>query len=169
MYYFSLNGQNLSREYVESWIISTFLIPAVDTNAAIYLNGEYLSRGDCDYILNDYLQDDLIQVYFIDASEDNSVHNDHDLILIWTTGSQSKKTIKEKYKIARKKYKNVKSTLNVPVLVINDTIVEHSECFEAIREINLSEIIGIGVYHRSVSEEIYGKKAVNGLVILKTK
>jgi hypothetical protein len=171
----SLNGQNLSQDYIDSWIKSAFLISEIDTNAVYMLNTEPLQCTDCDFIWKKYLQSDIVQVNFFDASENNSLHNDKDLILVWTVGSQSDKIIKEKYKSVKKKFakRELKTTANIdtslkePVLIINDRPVFHSDCYEEIRELNKKNIIGIGIMDRPVSEAIYGMNGINGLIIIK--
>ena len=171
-----LNGQNLSQDYIDFWVATNFSVSEVDTNAVYLLNGEYLDCIDCDNVWKEYLQNELIQVYFIDASEQNAIHNAKDLILVWTLGNQSKETIKEKWKKVKKTYKKAKKiyseseiAFKEPVLIINEKRIKYPDSSEAIKGIRKSEIVGIGVYERAVSTDIYGANGVNGLVIIKTK
>ncbi|MHC2993503.1 hypothetical protein OB13_18700, partial [Pontibacter sp. HJ8] len=130
--------------------------------------------------LKSYSQSDLIQIDFLDKGVTDSLifcKPLNGIVLLTTKGSQSKKLVRQYLAEVKGKYTSYKSNVKpnetsqdvLPVLVINGNQIEFSESFAEIEKLKASEVFGINIIERPVSQELYGENGKNGLIIISTK
>ena len=170
----SLNGQNLSKEYVDNWLTSTFPDFQVDDRTLYVLNGILYAYDEIDSKLTKYSQNELIIINKADqATIDSSIifHPKTKIVLLGTSRGIKKKNIRAEFENAKKLFFKPESDSikNMPVLIINNKQVDPINYFDTINDIKLSKVLGVNIIDKPVSIDKYGSNGVNGLVIIKSK
>lgn len=173
-------GQSLYKNYIDGWVLNTFPNSHIKENTLYILDGIPLVNDSLDYKLSKLKQTDLTSIYYLDKVLSDKVvlcKNSDDIILLTSKGNQSRKSIRETYKRVKAKYHKSASKSNSeintdkcePVLIIDGVHIDHKEYFEMFKKIKRKQIIGIQYIDIPVNPEIYGRNAINGLVIITTK
>jgi hypothetical protein len=173
---FSSNAQTLDREYIDNWIKNTFLNSVIDSSTLYVLNGIPIENNLLNKKLSKFDRTDLIVIDFIDKETIDSLRifqPRKGIVILNTKGNQKTELIKKNLTLAKEKFskreiklQDINTKFGEPVLVVNGVQVFHNECYEVINSIKEKEIIGINIIGRPVSEEIYGRNAINGLIII---
>jgi hypothetical protein len=173
---FSSNAQTLDREYIDNWIKNTFLNSVIDSSTLYVLNGIPIENNLLNKKLSKFDRTDLIVIDFIDKETIDSLRifqPRKGIVILNTKGNQKTELIKKNLTLAKEKFskreiklQDINTKFGEPVLVVNGVQIFHNECYEVINSIKEKEIIGINIIGRPVSEEIYGRNAINGLIII---
>ena len=174
----SVTGQNLDKKYIDNWISTTFLNTAIDSQTVYILNGLLIDKTKIDFELSKYKRLDLTIIDFVDrVTIDSSIfcQRSSGIVLLGTKEKQTKKSLYEDFDLAKSKFK--KDSIKIrdfysnsePVLIINGIQINHYDCFDRINELKVSQIIGINMIMRPVSQDMYGGNAKNGLIIITKK
>jgi uncharacterized protein (DUF1015 family) len=172
-------GQKLDKEYIDIWITKTFTNSVIDNSTFYILNGIPIETNILNQELSKFKKEDLIVIDFIDKETIDSLRifqPRSGIVVLITKGNQKKDLIKKNFSVAKNKFSkreikllDINSELGEPVLVVDGEQIFHNECYEIINSIKPKEIVGINVIERPVSEEIYGRNAINGLITIRTK
>jgi hypothetical protein len=175
----SAYSQNLNKRDVDCWILGTIPNSLIDSSTAYIINGLPFDSKSVNQELCKYNQDDIVVFNFVDKMQIDSMtmfQPRSSIIFLTTKGNQTRKSIESDFAKAKRRFikrelittANIDTSLKEPVLIINGNHIFHSECYQRINSIKKSEITGINLIERPVSNEIYGSNGVNGLIIIKT-
>jgi hypothetical protein len=176
----STYSQILNKEYVDSWILGTIPNSLIDSSTAYIINGLPFDSKSVNQELCKYNQDDIVTFNFLDKLQFDTLKMfkpPSSIILLTTKGNQTRQSIESDFAKAKRRFlkrdlittADIDTSLKEPVLIINGNQIFHKDCYQRINSIKKSDITGINLIERPVSNEIYGSNGVNGLIIIKTK
>ena len=170
----SLYGQNLTKNYIDNWIVTTFPEMEIDDKTIYILNGALIDNENIDLKLKQYLQSEIVFIDKIDKSVIDSSTiflPNTKIIMIGTNDGIKRKNVRKQFKIAKKLFSIYEpdSVNNKPVLIINEKQIDKDVCHSQMNKIKFSKVFGVQIIDRPVSVDKYGTAGQNGLVIIKTK
>lgn len=182
-------AQELTKNYIEEFILRTFPKAEMDTSLLYVLNGypfeyneinkELLKYKVSQLYTVDFLDQDFVAEHFdgrrIDINEGIFEETRKGIVLL-QAGKQKRKSVNEILKKAVSKFdpdednlSDVRPANGVPALVINGTIIPYTYSFETIHSLKVKKIIGINILHQPVSQDYYGESGINGLIMIQIK
>jgi len=171
---FTTSAQKLDKQYIDNWITKTFEGAIVDNHTIYMINGLMLGADRIGWMLLNFKPTDLTTIDWIEKSKlDSSIFRaSSGIISLITKGQQSSESIIADFNLVKSKFKKdkIRVTDNVsypePALIINGVSIQHNDRYDKISTLNFSRIIGINFIQKPVSQDIYGRDAKNGLVII---
>ena len=173
----SLSSQELTKDYIDNWIIKTFPSSEIDTSTLYVVNGYPFDYLEIKTELSKYDEQELTVINFIDKDRPHDVfHGLKSSVVLLRVGQEKRNTIKGDLETVRKKYMpfltqntELDADMDFPVLMINDKIIPDEEYYHEINSLKVSKIKGINIISIPVNQEIYGKNGTYGLIIIKLK
>lgn len=182
-------AQELTKNYIDEFILRTFPTAEMDTSLLYVLNGYAFEYNEINKELLKYKVSQLYTVDFLDHDYvaehfggrridilEGTFEEPRKGIVLLQVGKQNRKNVRELLKEGISKFdtdedniSDVGSTNRVPALVINGTIIPYPDSFETISNLKVKKIKGISIINQPVSQDYYGENGINGLIMIKLK
>ena len=175
-FYGSLSSQELTKDYIDNWILKTFPSAEIDTTVLYVVNGYLFDYKNITRELSKYSKQELFGIDFFDKNmQKDPFHGQISNVVLINIGQERRKIIRRKLeKVVSTFALNedctvVRPNTEIPVLMINDMIIPPSDCCDTITDLKARKIRGINIVNRPVSQEYYGDNGKNGLIMIKLK
>ena len=165
-------GQELTKTYLDEFVIKTFSPAELDSTVLYVLNGLPFNHKDIESRLTEFNVSQLYGISFLDEKKTSILFdgNKNGVILL-VVGEQKRRQINELFETVLSKYdSNVTDHSDTiqeifePVLMINGEIVNQADTYESLIRLKTKNIKTINIINRPVSQEYYGPNGKYGLI-----
>ncbi len=159
----SIFSQELNKEYINDWIYKVYSPLKLDSTVTYVLNGHFYNYTDIDKELSKHEIDDLILIFFIDKNKpiEGLYGTPISHIVLLRTGQERRKVIRSELSDIKTRFGKTENTdsslhknFHLPVLIIDDKIINQDDFQLEINNLKVSKIKGISFIKKPLSTRL---------------